>query len=361
MVSVRNKEDSFSIQPTQRQTPKAKKRLMKTNKFYLDYKDLKNNGLIEDTTLPSMVLERKDSPRLKKHQTMSMKNSKPRAKDVLPEIKLGIQKNQDIEYLQVSPVRIQEKMEYYSQLMNKTLLQVDFKKLENSTSTNPFENKKKSIAIEDQNNSGLDYQIQNNSILQSYDIRRYDHTTLKSPEQEPAQKVISQQSQFVQARDQSLESFRSINSKNNDNDRTQDQTLNTSEENESKIKIRYKTKSYAGTRRTMPKLSKKDEEERKRIQSLLRNNYYGNNFAVLQGGQVQKHNLKTRFPLHDMVIDDEDFIARMVMRKEDIRGLQTQLKQSMYQDKAKPFFSPNPMQTNRKFNYKQNELMQANY
>jgi len=51
--------------------------------------------------------------------------------------------------------------------------------------------------------------------------------------------------------------------------------------NDSKLKIRYKNKSYAGTRRAKPRISKKDEEERKRIQSLLRNNYYGNNFAVL--------------------------------------------------------------------------------
>jgi len=33
--------------------------------------------------------------------------------------------------------------------MNKTMLQVDYKKLESSTSTSPFELKKRSIAIED--------------------------------------------------------------------------------------------------------------------------------------------------------------------------------------------------------------------
>jgi len=48
-----------------------------------------------------------------------------------------------------------------------------------------------------------------------------------------------------------------------------------------------------------------------------------------------------------MVIDDEDFIARMLMRKTDIKGLQTQLKISMYQDKAKPFFSPNTLDSSR--------------
>lgn len=63
---------------------------MKTNKIYLDYKELKNNGLIEELMLPSMILERKESPKMKKHLTMSMRHSKLRVKDALPEIKNGI-------------------------------------------------------------------------------------------------------------------------------------------------------------------------------------------------------------------------------------------------------------------------------
>lgn len=54
------------------------------------------------------------------------------------------------------------------------------------------------------------------------------------------------------------------------------------------------------------------------IKNLLRNNYYGNNFAVLNGSHVHKHLLKTRFPLQDIVVNDEDFFASMIMRKEDI-------------------------------------------
>jgi len=37
-----------------------------------------------------MILERKDSPKMKKHLTMSMRHSKLRVKDALPEIKNGI-------------------------------------------------------------------------------------------------------------------------------------------------------------------------------------------------------------------------------------------------------------------------------
>ncbi len=63
------------------------------------------------------------------------------------------------------------------------------------------------------------------------------------------------------------------------------------------------------------------EQERLRIQSLLRNKYYFNNFAMPLGVDPKKFKLKTRFPLQDMVIEDDDFMASLIRRREDIKQL----------------------------------------
>ena len=72
-------------------------------------------------------------------------------------------------------------------------------------------------------------------------------------------------------------------------------------------------------------------KERERIQELLRNKYYWNNYAMVGEDIYKKHHLKERFKLYEMVEEDVDFLNRMQRRLEDIQTLNYNLRMNKFQ------------------------------
>ena len=50
----------------------------------------------------------------------------------------------------------------------------------------------------------------------------------------------------------------------------------------------------------------------------MRNNYFYNNFALDNNKNPAYSQIKTRFPLFDMVVKDDDFMERLKNRKQDV-------------------------------------------
>ncbi len=78
------------------------------------------------------------------------------------------------------------------------------------------------------------------------------------------------------------------------------------------------------------------EIQREHIRSLLRNKYYGNNYAMIRDTDYHKNTqLKSRFPLYDMVLDDDDFKKRLHRRKNDVAALENTLSRSIIKSDIK--------------------------
>eukprot|EP00347_Sterkiella_histriomuscorum_P001633 403371275 len=216
----------------------------------------------------------------------------------LPEVNFR-KKLQSLEkkiYLHVQPMKIQERMDQYNNILNQSQQTFTQKlpSLVNQRDNNLTTNEKKgSINIQDQG-----YNMQAIIVNET---------------------GIQQEPQIVQ---------------------------NTKGEKLKKQKIRFKNQSHLQNNRSKivmrEQIQLHQDLERQRIQSLLRNNYYGNNFSFIntpvKGAQSMlkkslHKQLKTRFPLQDMVLDDEDFMRRMKLRREDIQGLEKSLQVHKYYDK----------------------------
>ena len=53
---------------------------------------------------------------------------------------------------------------------------------------------------------------------------------------------------------------------------------------------------------------------------------------MIKGLDPKEHNLKSRFPLYEMVVYDGDFLSRLNRRMEDIVGLKTKIHNNIFHD-----------------------------
>ncbi|CDW76218.1 UNKNOWN [Stylonychia lemnae] len=74
------------------------------------------------------------------------------------------------------------------------------------------------------------------------------------------------------------------------------------------------------------------KKEQDRIKKLLQNNYFANNYAARGGIHPSYQQLKSRFPLFEMVVQDDDFMKRLERRKEDVIYLNESVSKNIYND-----------------------------